>query len=64
MLDYYLRRQAPKTKPRLARVTVAAEPVAVPSSFTLTLRNGRSIETGWNFSESDLARLIRVAEAL
>jgi hypothetical protein len=61
-LDYYLRRQALKTRPRLARVklTAPAEPTA---NFALVLRNGRRIESGWNFGDTDLARLIRIAEA-
>jgi hypothetical protein len=31
--------------------------------FVLTLANGRRIESGWEFSDGDLARLIRVAES-
>lgn len=30
--------------------------------FVLTLRNGRRIEAGWGFVDSELARLVRVAE--
>jgi len=30
--------------------------------FTLSLVNGRRIESGWRFAEAELARLIRVAE--
>lgn len=47
-------------------------PVAIESSnteqnrsswdFVLTLRNGRRIESGWGFVDSELARLLRVAE--
>jgi hypothetical protein len=32
-------------------------------SFVLVLSNGRRIESGWQFPDGDLARLIRVAEA-
>jgi hypothetical protein len=32
--------------------------------FVLVLGNGRRIETGWTFGEAELARLIRVAEAV
>ena len=32
-------------------------------SFVLVLSNGRRIESGWQFHDADLARLIRVAEA-
>jgi hypothetical protein len=61
-LDYYLRRQALKARPRLARVrlTAPAEPAA---RFALVLLNGRRIESGWSFRDTDLARLIRIAEA-
>jgi len=61
-LAYYLRRQTLKARPRLARVklTTAANPAG---SFALVLGNGRRIESGWNFRDADLARLIRVAEA-
>ncbi len=31
--------------------------------FTLTLANGRRIESSWRFAEADLQRLIRAAEA-
>ncbi len=41
-----------------------AAPVEVRSVFTLMLANGRRIESTWNFSEADLARLIRIAEAV
>ena len=39
---------------------VASEPSA---SFTLSLANGRRIESNWSFGEAELARLIRVAES-
>ena len=58
-LDYYLRRYS-KPAARLAKVTVKpalAEPAA---RFTLLLGNGRRIECG----ETELARLIRLAEAM
>ena len=60
-LDYYVRRQTLKTRPRLARVKLMA-PAEAPANFALVLRNGRRIESGWNFRDADLARLIRVAE--
>ena len=62
-LDYYLRRQALKTRPRLARVKLAAQSVEGPAHFALVLRNGRRIESDWNFRDADMSRLIRVAEA-
>jgi len=61
-LDYYIRRQTLKTRPRLARVKLT--PSTEPSApFALVLRNGLRIESGWNFRDADLARLIRIAEA-
>ena len=47
---------------RLVRVNLdaATEP---QRSFVLVLSNGRRIESGWQFPDGDLARLIRVAEA-
>ena len=58
-LDYYRRRYDPKSA-RFARVKITAQASA---AFVLVLRNGRRIETTWNFRDADLTRLIRVAEA-
>ena len=59
-LDYWRRGQAGPA--RLVKVEVAAsEPAA---GFTLSLVNGRRIESQWNFGEAELARLIRVAESV
>ena len=60
-LDYYVRRYRPAT--RLARVKVAPATPEPATVFALVLRNGRRIESAWNFRDADLARLIRVAEA-
>ena len=49
-----------KGKPTLVRVEV--EQQSGPG-FTLTLANGRRIESTWRFAEADLQRLIRAAEA-
>ena len=59
-LGRYLRQR--RGGQRLVRVNVdaATEPRA---SFVLVLSNGRRIESGWQFPDGDLARLIRVAEA-
>ena len=62
-LNYYLRLQALKTVPRLARGKLTSHTADPAAGFALVLRNGRRIESGWNFGETDLARLIRVAEA-
>ena len=34
------------------------------NGFTLELAKGRRIEIGWHYSEQDLARLIRIVEAV
>jgi hypothetical protein len=47
---------------RLVRVNVDAASES-HRSFVLVLTNGRRIESGWQFPDGDLARLIRVAEA-
>jgi hypothetical protein len=63
-LDCYRHRAKAKPATRLARVAVAAPPKPPCEHFTLVLANGRRIESGWNFDQSDLARLIRTAEAV
>ena len=58
-LDYWRRELG--AKPRLVKVEVAA---AEPSgSFTLSLANGRRIESAWNFADVELIRLIRIVES-
>src|ERR1043166_4277039 len=59
-LGRYLRRRAPEQ--RLLRVDV--KPVSEPRlGFALVLGNGRRIETNWQFTDVEMARLIRVAES-
>jgi hypothetical protein len=60
-LDYYRRRYDPKPT-RFARVKITPQP-SEPNAFALVLRNGRRIESTWNFRDADLTRLICVAEA-
>lgn len=62
MLAYYLQRQTQKARPRMARVKLVS-PSSSAGTFALSLRNGRRIESAWNFRDGDLARLIRIAEA-
>src|SRR4051812_697982 len=62
-LDYYLHRQALQARPRLARVKLTAQSSDLGAMFALVLRNGRRIETTWNFRDADLARLIRIADS-
>jgi hypothetical protein len=61
-LGYYLRHYDRKTA-RLARVKVSPRSAESAASFALVLRNGRRIESAWNFRDAELARLIAVAEA-
>ena len=49
-----------KGKPKLVRVEVEGQQCG--PGFTLTLANGRRIESSWRFAEADLQRLIRAAE--
>ena len=61
-LGRHLRRHE-ETGQRLIRVSVgsATEP---DHGFVLVLGNGRRIESGWRFGDAELARLIRIAEAV
>jgi hypothetical protein len=59
-LDYW--RRAQSRPARLVEVEVAASEPA--SGFTLSLANGRRIESNWSFGEAELVRLIRVAESV
>ena len=56
-LDYW------RLKRKAKLVGVAIEPQQFGPGFTLTLANGRRIESSWRFAEADLLRLIRAAEA-
>jgi hypothetical protein len=61
-LGRYVRRVGRSdARQQLVRVKLEA-PVEPDSGFVLMLVNGRRIGSGWGFSESALARLIRVAE--
>jgi hypothetical protein len=58
-LGRYLRQRSGRQ--RLVRVKLGAATEPRPS-FVLVLNKGRRIESGWQFHDADLARLIRVAE--
>lgn len=63
--DYWRREHAGKPRkqarrPRLVKVEVTG---GSAGHFTLSLANGRRIESGWRFADAELARLIRVAES-
>ena|SRR5436309_6149361 len=60
-LRRYLRRRTAGEQ-HLLQVNLES-PSEAPSGFALVLGNGRRIESNWRFAESELARLIRVAES-
>ena len=57
-LDYWRRRQRSQVK--LVEVNVERQSAG---AFTLSLRNGRRIESGWGFADEELVRLIRIVES-
>lgn len=59
-LGRYLRR-AENPEQQLVRVKVQTPPEP-DTGFVLMLGNGRRIASGWGFGDTELARLIRVAE--
>jgi hypothetical protein len=61
-LDCSRRRHDPRPR-GFAKVKVVAQGSEPSTAFALVLRNGRRIESTWNFRDIDLTRLIRVAEA-
>ena len=61
-LGRYLRQHSGREQ-RLIRVSVES-PADADRGFALVLGNGRRIESGWTFGDAELARLIRVAEAV
>jgi len=61
-LGRYIRRDGRCDAPQQL-VRVKLQPPADPDTgFVLVLGNGRRIASGWEFSDSALARLIRVVE--
>lgn len=64
--DYWRREHSGQSgkqgkRARLVRVEVAASEGA--GQFTLSLANGRRIESSWRFADAEMARLIRIAES-
>lgn len=59
--DRYLHNR--NKRQRLVRVKLDG-PQQPDRGFVLVLNNGRRIECGWTFDESQLSQLIRVAEAV
>jgi hypothetical protein len=64
--DYWRREhgvKAAKQERRARLVKVEVAPSETAGQFTLSLANGRRIESSWRFAEAELARLIRIAES-
>lgn len=63
-LDFWVRKYGrAQFSARLVAVKVQQKAAAQSDGFSLTLANGRRIETNWQFSEADLGRLIRIGES-
>ncbi len=60
-LDYWRRAQKHR-KPKLVEVAIEPGTAQGSGGFALILANGRRIETSWSFVETELEKLIRVAE--
>jgi transposase-like protein len=61
-LDYWVKRFGRPQAPGKLVAVKLQQVAAAAGSFTLILANGRRIEANWRFSETDLGRLIGVAE--
>lgn len=59
-LGRYLRRSR---SPEQQLVRVKVESADPDTEFVLVLGNGRRIASGWAFGDTELARLIRIAES-
>jgi len=56
----------PLVKVELTKPQAGVEPALQQvnaSGFTLVLANSRRIESGWHYTDQELARLIRIVEA-
>jgi hypothetical protein len=66
-LDSWKRAERNLKSPRLLAVNVEDNGARIKTQpsvgFTLNLANGRRIESGWNFADTDLIRIIRVVES-
>ena len=69
--DYYRQRSTRKAAAarrkaasKLVKVKLEATAAPAQSVFTLVLSNGRRIESSWSFGDAEMARLIRIAEAV
>ena len=61
-LDYYRRRQTKAFERSLLPVEIISPTDG--RGFTVALSDGRRIESGWNFDEQALGRLLRVPEQI
>jgi hypothetical protein len=64
-LEYYLQRVSKQRRcaGQFLKVELAESQPRQMGGFSLVLANDRRIEMSWNFSEQQLAKLIRVVEA-
>lgn len=61
--DYYRRRQCKLQQRSLVPVKVLPSMAASPTAgFTVVLRNGRKVESQWEYPESALLRLVQTLE--
>ena len=61
-LDSWLRHVRENGRQKLVAVEVTSNSGHSAGNFTIILANGRRIEAGWQFTDAELSRLIRVAE--
>ena len=58
--EHRIKAEKVERRPRLVKVEVATGGLG---QFTLSLANGRRIESAWSYSDVELARLIRIVES-
>jgi len=63
-LDRWIQRHGNQRHFIKVNIKQAKQPAAADRGFILVLANGRRIEAGWQYGDSDLTRLIRIAEAV
>jgi hypothetical protein len=59
--EHRIKAEKVERRPRLVKVEMAA--AGSSGQFTVSLANGRRIESAWSYSDVELARLIRVVES-
>ena len=59
--EHRIKAEKEERRPRLVKVEMAAG--GSSGQFTLSLANGRRIESAWSYNDTELARLIRIVES-